>query len=103
MSLIPTRQDFEQQLHQPWQLSWESGEGVAVTLIEVSEGQAMNSRHECYSAIFAQPVGIQMPQHSYRLRSPSNAEWTVMLSPIGPDEDGEHHLLQAVFHCRKAL
>ncbi|MCY1292506.1 hypothetical protein D9M70_417370 [compost metagenome] len=102
MSPIPSRQEFEQQLQQPWHLSWEGGEGIAVTLVEVSEGTAMNARYECYSAVFAQPVGIQLPQHTYLLRSPSSAQWAVLLSPIGPDEEGEHHLLQAVFHCRKA-
>ncbi|MCJ1886618.1 hypothetical protein LNN38_17300 [Pseudomonas sp. LA21] len=102
MSPIPTRLDFEQKLHQPWLLSWGTGEGIAVTLVEVSEGTPMNARHECYSAIFAQPAGVRLPQHTYQLRSPGNAEWTVMLCPIGPDEEGERHLLQAVFHCRKA-
>ncbi|MFZ6045559.1 DUF6916 family protein [Pseudomonas sp. CR3202] len=102
MSSIPTRQEFEQQLQQPWHLSWEGSEGLVVTLVEVSEGTAMNARHECYSAVFAQPAGIQLPQHSYLLRSPSSAQWQVLLTPIGPDEDGERHLLQAVFHSRRA-
>ncbi|MFC5695330.1 DUF6916 family protein [Pseudomonas sp. GCM10022186] len=102
MSPIPTRQEFEQQLDQPWHLSWEGGEGLAVSLVEVSERTAMNARHECYCAVFALPAGIQLPQHTYLLRSPGTAQWPVLLTPIGPDEEGERQLLQAVFHSRRA-
>ncbi|MDE3739998.1 DUF6916 family protein [Metapseudomonas resinovorans] len=101
MSLVPSRTDLEQQLHQPWHLSWEGSEGLAVTLAEVFSGTPMNGRYECYSATFAQPAGVQLPQHTYLLGSPAGQQWHVLLSPIGPDADGKHHLLEAVFHLER--
>ena len=61
----------------------------------------MTARYHCYSAIFAQPEGLQLPQHCYRLRSPEGDEWEAMLTPVGPDEEGDRHLLQALFHVKR--
>ncbi|BAN47409.1 DUF6916 family protein [Metapseudomonas resinovorans] len=101
MSQIPTFEQFERQLGQPWTLRWDEGEGLAITLVEVAEGTAMNARYQCYDAVFAQPPGVQMPQHVYRLCSPEGDEWDVMLTPIGPDQEGDCHLLQALFHVKR--
>jgi hypothetical protein len=101
MSQVPSLEDFERQLQQPWQLRWDDSEGVTIMLVEAYEGVAMTARYHCYSAIFAQPDGLQLPQHCYRLRSPEGAEWEVMLTPIGPDEEGDRHLLQALFHVKR--
>jgi hypothetical protein len=105
MSQVPSLEDFERHLQQPWQLCWDEGEGegegVTITLVETYEGVAMTARYHCYSAIFAQPEGVQLPQHNYRLRSPEGSEWEAMLTPIGPDEEGDRHLLQALFHVKR--
>ncbi|KAF0812131.1 hypothetical protein IGB42_03408 [Andreprevotia sp. IGB-42] len=103
MTAIPSFTDLQQSLEQNWHLSWEGHGGVDVQLVEVNEGVAMNRRFECYSAVFRQPAGLQLPQYTYLLHSPAKMQWPVMLTPIGPDEDGEHHLLQAVFHCRRPV
>ncbi|MBB4817415.1 hypothetical protein HNP29_000772 [Pseudomonas alcaligenes] len=102
MSEVPSLEDFERHLQQPWQLRWDEGEGVAITLVEANEGVAMSARYYCYNAVFAQPPGVQLPQHGYRLRSPEGSEWEVMLTPIGPDEEGDCHLLQALFHVKRS-
>lgn len=100
MSAGPDQAYFLQFLDQPWQLDWEGG-GVAVTLVEVNTGVPMNARYTCFDLVFAQPAGYQLPQHSYTLKTPSGEQLTdVLLSPIGPEEEGDRHLLQAVFHVR---
>ena len=101
MSQVPSLEDFERHLQQPWQLCWDEGEGVTITLVEAYAGVAMTARYHCYSAIFAQPEGVQLPKHNYRLRSPEGSEWEAMLTPIGPDEEGDRHLLQALFHVKR--
>ncbi|WP_271103588.1 DUF6916 family protein [Pseudomonas tohonis] len=101
MNPVPSLEDFARHLQQPWQLRWDEGEGVAITLVEAYEGVAMSARYRCYSAIFALPEGLQLPQHGYWLRSPEGEEWEVVLTPIGPDEEGERHLLQALFHVKR--
>ena len=101
MSAIPSQEELQQGLGHLWRLSWEGHSGVEVELIEVSSGKAMNPRYQCYDAIFRQPPGIDLPQYSYTLQSPTQSSWWVMLTPIGPDDDGTR-LLQAVFHVRTA-
>jgi hypothetical protein len=101
MSLVPSFAELERHLQRDWRLRWDEGQGLAITLLEVAEGAAMNARYHCYNAVFAQPAGVQLPQHGYRLCSPEGAEWHVMLTPIGPDEDGDRHLLQAIFHVKR--
>lgn len=100
MSAFPDQTHFQQYLGQDWQLGWEGG-GVVVVLVEVNAGIPMNARYTCFDLVFAQPPGYQLPQHTYSLGSPSGEQLTdVLLSPIGPEEDGDRHLLQAVFHVR---
>lgn len=99
MNDVPSQADLQQALGQTWRLSWEGHPGVDVQLVEVSQGKAMNPRHQCYDAIFRQPAGVDLPQFSYTLHSPGEASWWVMLTPIGPDDDGAR-LLQAVLHTR---
>lgn len=99
MSDIPSQEALRQALGQIWRLSWEGHPGIDVTLVDVNPGKPMNARYQCYDAIFRQPAGVDLPQHSYTLHSPAGSAWWVMLTPIGPDDDGAR-LLQAVFHVR---
>ena len=101
MSDIPSQHELQQTLGHTWRLSWEGHPGVDVELVEVNQGKPMNSRYLCYDAIFRQPAGVDLPQYSYTLHSPAASSWWVMLTPIGPDDDGAR-LLQAVFHVRTA-
>lgn len=101
MSLIPSLDDLIRQLNQAWHLSWTENDGVSVILIEAYESVAMNMRYQCYSAIFAQSKGMQLPQYTYRLQSPEGCAWDVLLTPVGPDEEGDKQLLQAVFHIKR--
>ncbi|MBH3339815.1 hypothetical protein I5L51_11925 [Pseudomonas mendocina] len=101
MSDIPSQEDLQKGLGHSWRVSWEGHTGVDVELVEVSPGKAMNPCYQCYDAIFRQPPGIDLPQYSYTLHSPTASSWWVMLTPIGPDDDGMR-LLQAVFHVRAA-
>lgn len=99
MSAIPSHEELAQALGQIWHISWEGHPGIDVTLTEVNQGRAMNPRFHCYDAVFRQPAGVDLPQHTYTLHSPNATSWWVMLTPIGPDDDGLR-LLQAVFHVR---
>ncbi|MCO7553840.1 DUF6916 family protein [Metapseudomonas otitidis] len=100
MSAFTDQTHFQQYLGQDWQVVWEGG-AVTVTLVEVNTGVPMNARYTCFDLVFVQPAGYQLPQHTYSLQSPSGEQLTdVLLSPIGPEEDGDRHLLQAIFHVR---
>ncbi|UXY15301.1 hypothetical protein N8I74_18610 [Chitiniphilus purpureus] len=99
MSDIPSQDELQQALGQTWRVSWEGHPGIDVDLVEVNQGKSMNSRYHCYDAVFRQPAGFDLPQYSYTLHGPDASSWWVMLTPIGPDEEG-HRLLQAVFHVR---
>jgi len=61
MSQVPSLEDFERHLQQPWQLCWDEGEGVTITLVEAYEGVAMTARYHCYSAILPSPRGSSCP------------------------------------------
>lgn len=99
MSGIPSQEELQQAVGHTWRLSWEGHPGVDVELVEVGQGRSMNSHYLCYDAIFRQPAGVDLPQYSYTLHSPTASSWWVMLTPIGPDDDGAR-LLQAVFNVR---
>ncbi|ANY86632.1 MULTISPECIES: DUF6916 family protein [Pseudomonas] len=102
MTAFPGREAFVGYLQKPWQLAWAEG-SLAVELVDVNEGIAMNARHECFDLVFALPSGCQLPQHTYDLHAPDG--WHLpglLMTPIGPAEDGERQLLQAVFHVRRA-
>lgn len=76
------------------------GQALNVELLEVVPGVAMSSRHECFSVCFGLPLGIALPQDSYRVGPPDEEGWLLLMTPCRPESDGRH-LLQAVFHMEK--
>ncbi len=74
------------------------GFGVEVEMTDVYEGIAMNARYQCYSAQFALPLGLQLPQAVYAVHDGQD-EWPLLLTPVMPGEDGRSRM-EAVFHVR---
>jgi len=75
--------------------SW--GCQVSAELRSASPGVPMNKRHCCYAAEFALPPGVQLPQSSCTLIAGDDTWSGLLLTPIGPDEDGRQ-LMQTVLH-----
>lgn len=69
---------------------------VGVRLAAVHAGTPMNRRYCCYSAEFTAPPGAQLPQALYEVACGDQC-WPLLLTPIGPGEDGQPRL-EAVFH-----
>ena len=64
-------------------------------------GVAMNARYCCYSAQFAMPDGVRLPQDIYDLLAPDTGErWSLLLAPVGPRAEDGRALMEAVFHYR---
>ncbi|MBW8830000.1 MAG: hypothetical protein JF606_11295 [Burkholderiales bacterium] len=72
-------------------------EPVAVELRSATKGVPMNARHCCYAAEFALPAGVRFEQANYTLVAGDDTWPDLLMTPIGPDEDGRQ-LMQVVFH-----
>jgi hypothetical protein len=80
-----------------YQLTDSGGDRLAAELRHVREGRAMGRRYQCYAAQLALPRPAA--QDVYTVRS-GDDEWALLLTPIGPDEDGQP-LMEALFHVLK--
>ena len=70
---------------------------AAVELRSATKGVPMNERHCCYAAEFALPAGVRFEQANYTLVAGEDTWPDLLMTPIGPDEDGRQ-LMQIVFH-----
>jgi hypothetical protein len=70
---------------------------VAAELVAAYEGTPMTARYCCYSAEFALPAGVFVPQSNCTLTIGDDTWRDLLLTPIGPDEDGRQ-LMQMVLH-----
>jgi hypothetical protein len=69
-------------------------------LHRAQSGVAMNTRYCCYSAQFAMPDGVQLPQDVYELLAAETGErWSLLLAPVGPRAEDGRALMEAVIHC----
>jgi ribosomal protein S18 acetylase RimI-like enzyme len=55
---------------------------------------------ECFSLLFLVPAGISLPQAVYRLTSPENEAFDLLLAPVRPDAGGRP-CMEAVIHREK--
>lgn len=93
---MPSQARLEADIGRAFTLTIPDALRVEVQLAVVHAGIPMNRRYCCYSAVFAAPLGAQLPQALYEV-SIGEECWSLLLTPIGPDEDGRP-LLEAVFH-----
>jgi hypothetical protein len=93
---VPTLERLRADLGQTYWLAAPTGERIAGEVRAAHAGTPMNERYCCYSAQFALPRGMQLPQALYAVEAGADA-WQLLLVPVGAGADGRA-LLEAVFH-----
>jgi hypothetical protein len=94
---LPTLARLQAERGRTFHLTSPAGETFAAELRYVREAQAMSRRYQCYAGQFA--LSHPFPQDVYTVRSGAD-EWALLLTPIGPDEDGSP-LIEALFHIKR--
>lgn len=96
MTSVPSLERLRAALGQTFSLTAQTGERFAAELHAAIPGVPMNERHCCYSAQFALPPGLHLPQAVYSVQAHDDA-WSLLLVPVRPADDGRA-LLEAIFH-----
>ncbi|NIE74164.1 hypothetical protein F3J45_06890 [Pantoea sp. Ap-967] len=73
---------------------------LPITRVALRAGVAMSPDYECYAIVFALPEGVQLPQAVFRIGAPEGQQWTLMMTPVKPEEDGRY-ALEAVIHRKR--
>ncbi|MCE5984715.1 hypothetical protein ABE525_06960 [Pseudomonas wadenswilerensis] len=95
--LIPSRDELAQAPVQGFVLWLAADQALPLTLLQVLDGTPMSARYECYSAVFALPPAVRLPQAVYRLGGPAGQQWVLLMTPTLPEADGRH-TLEVVIH-----
>lgn len=93
---LPSLERLRDEIGQTYWLTAPTGVRIAGELRGARAGVPMNERYCCYSAHFALPPGVQLPQALYTVQC-GDESWSLLLVPVGPGADGRA-LLEAVFH-----
>jgi hypothetical protein len=93
---VPSLDRLRADLGQHYWLTTPSGERIAGEVRAAQPGVPMNQRYCCYSAQFALPPGVQLPQAVYPVQRDADT-WHLLLVPVGAAADGRA-VLEAVFH-----
>ncbi|MFB4391373.1 DUF6916 family protein [Pseudomonas sp. LS_1] len=97
MYVMPTQQALQDAMGSLFQLWIGEDQALDAQLLAVTDGVAMSPRYQCFSADFALPHGVVLPQAVFRLSPPGEEGWLLLMTPTLPDTDGRP-VLQAVFH-----
>lgn len=100
MYVMPTLQALQDATGRSFQLWIGADQAIEAQLLAVTQSPASSPRHECFSADFALPPGVELPQAVFRVSLPGEEGWLLMLTPILPDVDGRR-VLEAVFHLER--
>jgi hypothetical protein len=100
MHPLPEREYFANAAGVTFMLQRGSDQAVEIELQQVDQRVPMNARFECFSLLFLVPAGISLPQAVYRLTSPENEAFDLLLAPVRPDVDGRP-CMEAVIHREK--
>lgn len=99
MSSVPSRAVLEAHLDHTVQLVGGDGRGVAVELVGVHNGAALDASYECYVAELRLPAGLWLEQGVYNLAVDEHQVWPILFVPTRPDSEGRGRM-EAVFHIR---
>ncbi|AQZ35150.1 hypothetical protein BHQ29_18980 [Pseudomonas sp. LPH1] len=100
MYMMPTQEVLQQNSGQTFQLWISPDQALDIELLEVIEGIPMTTRHQCFSAHFALPLGHVLPQAVFRVSHQNDEGWLLLMTPGLPCRDGRH-VLQASIHNEK--
>ena len=99
MQAVPSHEALVASLHRLFVLETADGRRVEVRLAAAPSGIAMDATHVSYSAIFELPMGVWLPQDTYRITAPDGMSWDLLATPTQPSADGRA-TLTAVMHTR---
>ncbi len=98
-SAIPTREFLDAHINATWELHHPQLAPLQARLVRVDDAGAMNKKFVCYSAEFALVDGERPHSLTYTAHCGEHA-WPLLLTAIGPDEDGQE-LLQLIIHTHR--
>jgi hypothetical protein len=94
---VPTHEALVAGLNRLFVLETTEGQRLEVRLAAVPCGVAMDETFMSYSAIFELPIGIWLPQDTYRITASDGTSWELLATPTRPSADGRANLT-AVMH-----
>jgi hypothetical protein len=94
---VPTHEMLMSSLGQLFVLETGAGERMEVRLAAAPAGVAMDETFTSYSATFELPMGIWLPQDTYRITAADGVCWELLATPTRPSADGRANLT-AVMH-----
>ncbi|WP_205300221.1 hypothetical protein [Pantoea sp. Tr-811] len=97
---MPTYTELERVPADAFSLQVGPQQHIQVTRVALRTEVAMSADYECYAIVFALPEGVQLPQAMFRVSAPEGQQWTLMMTPVKPEEDG-CHALEAVIHRKR--
>jgi hypothetical protein len=97
MLTIPTHEALIASLSQLFVLETADGQRLEVRLVAAPAGVAMDEAYTSYSATFELPMGVWLPQDTYRITATDGASWVLLATPTRPSADGRANLT-AVMH-----
>ncbi|WP_414647763.1 DUF6916 family protein [Dyella sp.] len=100
MQAVPTHEALMASLHQSFVLETADGRRVEARLAAAPVGVAMDETYVSYSAIFELPVGIWLPQDTYRITAPDGASWDLLATPTRPSANGQANLAAVMHYLR---
>ena len=102
MQAVPTHEALIASLNQLFVLETADGHRVEARLVGAPAGIPMDASFICYSATFELPVGIRLPQDTYRITAPDGASWDLLATPTRPSANGQANLT-AVMHYQRSV
>lgn len=100
MRAVPTHEALIASLDRLFVLETTDGHRMEVRLTAAPAGIAMDAAYVSYSAIFELPVGIWLPQDTYRITAPDGAWWDLLATPTQPSADGRANLTAVMHYLR---
>ncbi|HET7333016.1 DUF6916 family protein [Dyella sp.] len=101
MQAVPTHEALIASLHRLFVLEIADGRRVEVRLAAAPAGIAMDATYVSYSATFELPMGVWLPQDTYRITAPDGMSWDLLATPTQPSADGRANLT-AVMHYQRS-
>ena len=101
MQAVPTHETLIASLHRLFVLETADGRRVEVRLAAAPAGIAMDATYASYSATFELPMGVWLPQDTYRITTPEGMSWDLLATPTQPTAEGRA-TLTAVMHYQRS-
>lgn len=99
MQAVPTHETLIATLGQLFVLETATGHRMEVRLASAPAGVAMDTTYTSYCAVFELPIGIWLPQDTYRITAPNGLSWELLATPTQHSADGRSNLTAVMHIC----